>query len=212
MDKYTAPHIAASTLITIDAQNDFTLDGAPAQIAGTKEVIPSMARLLRLYRNRGLLIVHVVRLYLPDGSNVDLCRRQAVEEGKRILAPDTDGADLVQGLKPDNAVELDSKVLLSGNFQQIGSNEFVIYKPRWGAFYGTRLDEFLKEHDQDTLVFSGCNFPNCPRTSIYEASERDFRIVLAKDAMSQLYAKGEDEMKGIGVSVLTTHELENYMA
>ena len=33
-------------------------------------------------------------------------------------------------------------------------------------------------------MFCGCNFPNCPRTSIYEASERDFRVVLARDAIS----------------------------
>jgi hypothetical protein len=44
-------------------------------------------------------------------------------------------------------------------------------------------------------------------TGIYEASERDFRIVLVKDAISQLYPKGEEEMKNIGVCLLTTHEI-----
>jgi len=87
-----------------------------------------------------------------------------------------------------------------------------MYKPRWGAFYKTHLEEFLKEHDKDTIVFSGCNFPNCPRTSIYEASERDFRIVLVKDAISQLYPKGEKEMKNIGVSLLAVNEIEGLMA
>ncbi|MBF0636625.1 isochorismatase family protein [Prosthecochloris sp. N3] len=64
----------------------------------------------------------------------------------------------------------------------------------------------------DTLVFSGCNYPNCPRASIYEASERDFRVVLAKDAMSQLYPKGEEEMKNIGVTLLETNEVEGILA
>ncbi|NUK47976.1 isochorismatase family protein, partial [Prosthecochloris sp. DSM 1685] len=63
-----------------------------------------------------------------------------------------------------------------------------------------------------TLVFSGCNYPNCPRASIYEASERDFRVVLAKDAMSQLYPKGEEEMKNIGVTLLETNEVEGILA
>lgn len=63
----------------------------------------------------------------------------------------------------------------------------------------------------DTLVFSGCNYPNCPRTSIYEASERDFRVVLVKDAISQLYPKGEEEMENIGVGLLATHEIENIL-
>ncbi len=54
----------------------------------------------------------------------------------------------------------------------------------------------------DTLVFVGCNFPNCPRISIYEASERDFKVVLIEDAISGLYPKGKEEMLNIGVKVM----------
>ncbi|MEW8680952.1 MAG: cysteine hydrolase [Candidatus Thiodiazotropha endolucinida] len=212
MNKYTEPRIANSALITIDTQNDFTLDVAPAQIAGTKEIIPNMVRLIEAYRQNGFIIIHVIRLYLPDGSNVDLCRKQAIEEGEKIVAPDSEGAELVRALKPDPSVKMNATKLLSGELQKIGANEYVMYKPRWGAFYGTRLEEFLEEHELDTLVFSGCNYPNCPRTSIYEASERDFRVVLAKDAISQLYSKGEEEMENIGVGLLTTDEIECILA
>ena len=212
MNKYTEPRIANSALITIDTQNDFTLEDAPAQIAGTEEIVPNMTRLLQAYRSNGSLIIHVIRLYLPDGSNADLCRRQAIEEGKEIVAPGSEGAELVYALKPDSSTKLNANELLSGELQEIGRNEYVMYKPRWGAFYATRLEEFLEERKLDTLVFAGCNYPNCPRTSIYEASERDFRVVLAKDAISQLYPKGEEEMKNIGVSLLDTNEIENLMA
>ena len=212
MDKYTVPHMPRSALITIDTQNDFTLDDAPAFIPGTKEVISNIARLLDCYRDKGLLIVHVVRLYRRDGSNAELCRRHTIEEGKEVVAPGSDGAELVEELKPNSTVSLDANDLLAGKFQQFGNNEFVMYKPRWGAFYGTRLEGFLKERDRNTVVFSGCNFPNCPRTSIYQASERDFRVVLVTDAISQLYSKGEDEMKNIGVSLLTTKEIEQHLA
>lgn len=212
MNKYTEPRFASSALITIDTQNDFTLDDAPAQVAGTKEVIPNMVRLLNSYRKKGLTIIHVIRLYFTDGSNVDLCRRQIIEEGKEIAAPESHGAELVSDLKPDASLKLSADDLLAGKMQHIGSNEFVMYKPRWGAFYGTRLEEFLTDRKLDTLVFSGCNYPNCPRASIYEASERDFRVVLAKDAMSQLYPKGEEEMKNIGVTLLETNEVEGILA
>jgi len=204
MDSYTHPDFTRSALITIDTQNDFTLPGAPACIPGTAEVIANMQRLLQVYREQGLLIVHVVRLYLPDGSNVDVCRRQDVEQGLRMVAPHTDGAELVQALKPDAATRLDAETLLSGDLQHIGEQEYVIYKPRWGAFYETRLETFLHEHGVNTLVFCGCNYPNCPRTSVYQASERD---LLATDALSQLYARGEQEMENIGVSLLTTREV-----
>jgi nicotinamidase-related amidase len=212
MNRYTSPCIANSALITIDTQNDFTLDGAPAQIAGTVDVIPNMVRLIETYRRHGLLIIHVIRLYLPDGSNVDLCRKQAIEEGKEIVAPGSEGAELVDALKPDDAVNINASDLLSGELQKIGPNEYVMYKPRWGAFYNTPLETFLKQRKLDTLVFSGCYFPNCPRTSIYEASERDFRVVLVKDAISQLYAKGEEEMENIGVSLIATEGVEEILA
>lgn len=212
MGEYTDPRFARSALITIDTQNDFTLDNAPAHIAGTADIVPNIVRLLDLYRKRGLPIIHVVRLYLRDGSNVELCRKQTIEGGKEIVAPESHGAELVDELKPDISTKLDADLLLSGQPQEIGRNEFAMYKPRWGAFYATALEGFLREREIDTLVFVGCNYPNCPRTSIYEASERDFRIVLVKDAISQLYPKGEEEMRSIGVSVLEVDEIQDLLA
>jgi len=53
----------------------------------------------------------------------------------------------------------------------------------------------------NTVVIAGCNFPNCPRATVYEASERDFRIVLVTDAMSGLYARGSQELRQIGVAL-----------
>src|SRR5205807_992588 len=58
-----------------------------------------------------------------------------------------------------------------------------------------------------TLAFCGFNFPNCPRTSIYQASERDFRVVLATDAVSGLYERGREELADIGVGLVTAGEL-----
>ena len=207
MSVYTAPDFTRSALITIDTQNDFTLQGAPVSIPGTIDVIPNMVKLLDHYRGAGRPIIHVVRLYLEDGSNVELCRRQAVENGQEMVLAGSDGAELVRELKPDANVRLDAGSLLSGEFQQLGDVEFVMYKPRWGAFYQTRLEEFLSGHGIDTLVFCGCNFPNCPRTSMYEASERDFRLVVVTDAISQLYDRGRREMENIGANLFETGDI-----
>jgi nicotinamidase-related amidase len=212
MNKYTKPNLKSSALLTIDTQNDFTLDDAPVHISGTKEIIPNMAQLLDCYRANKQLIIHVIRLYLGDGSNAELCRRERIESGTKILLPGSPGAELIEVLQPDDYVMLDTDRLLSGNFQQVGENEFIMYKPRWGAFYRTPLEESLCEHKIDTLVFTGCNFPNCPRTSIYEASERDFRLVLVKDAVSRLSAEGETEMGEIGVELLATVQLQEALA
>ncbi len=209
---YTKPDFSRCALLTIDTQNDFTLPGAPAEIEGTIDVVPNMKRIVKAFRAKQRPIVHVVRLYLSDGSNADLCRRGAIEGGERIVTPASDGAELVAALKPDLHTRMDHTVLLSGKFQEVGPNETIMYKPRWGAFFQTLLEDHLKSLNINTVIVAGCNFPNCPRTSIYEASERDFRVVLAVNAVSQLYDKDRSEMANIGVSLLTAQEIETGVA
>jgi nicotinamidase-related amidase len=203
---YTSPDFAASALITIDTQVD-VLDGRPLEIAGTSAVLPRMTALAEAFREAGRPIVHIVRLYESDGSNVDLCRRAAVEEGWEVLAPGAAGSELAPGLLPSAEIRLDAERLLSGGIQELGRGEAVIYKPRWGAFFATPLEDHLRGLGVSTLLFCGCNFPNCPRTSIYEASERDFRVALAADAISGLYEKGEEELRNIGVELLGSDDV-----
>jgi len=203
---YTDPDFASSALITIDTQRD-VLDGQPLEIPGTSAALPEMERLVHGFRRAARPIVHIVRLYRPDGSNVDLCRRRLVEEGAAILAPGSEGSELAPGLLPDPAIRLDPGQLLNGQVQEVGPAEVVIYKPRWGAFYKTALEAHLRRESISTVVFCGCNFPNCPRTSIYEASERDFRVVVASDALSGLYERGERELSAIGATLMSTPEV-----
>ncbi len=213
-DRYTRPLAGSAALVLIDVQRDF-LDipgvDAPMPVVGTRGAIPAMAKLAKAFRERGLPIVHVVRLYRPDGSNVDLVRRQSIEQGARIVVPGSAGSQIAAELVP-NVVELDHELLLAGGFQPVGTAEHVMYKPRWGAFYDTDLERHLRESSSSTLVFAGCNFPNCPRTSIYEASERDFRIVLVSDAISGLYDRGREECRAIGVDVLGLSETLDWLA
>lgn len=206
MNDYLAPDKEHIALVTIDTQRDFALPGAPAEIPGTMEVIPQMQRLVQAFRRVDKPIIHVVRIYLPDGSNVDLWRRQDIERGKKVVLPGSDGAELVDELKPSPQVRLDYEQLLNGDLQSLGPKEWVMYKPRWGAFYLTPLEKHLIDLRVNTVVICGCNFPNCPRTTIYEASERDLRIVLVTDATSGIYERGLQEMRNIGVTLIDTDE------
>ena len=208
MTDYTKLDYARSALITIDTQCD-TLDGQTLEIPGTSAALPNMLALLCAFRELRRPIVHIVRIYKRDGSNVDLCRRGAVEGGAQMLLEGHDGCELADALFPDAQVHLDHELLLAGGVQSVGLNEVVIYKSRWGAFYKTPLEDHLRSFNVNSLVFAGCNFPNCPRTSMYEASERDFRIALAEDALSGLYDQGKKELENIGIKVVTTSDILN---
>jgi len=211
MDTYTRPDPTQAALLTVDVQNDFARPGGPAEIEGTADAIPRMRTLADAFRSAEAPIVHVVRLYRRDGSNVDRCRRGAIEAGEQIVAPGTDGAELVEELKPDPSVSLDGERLLAGDRQAIGPREWIQYKPRWSAFYGTTLDDDLAERGVDTLVVCGCNFPNCPRATIYDASAREYRLVIVPDATSRTYQRGLSELADIGVAVRETADVVEWI-
>jgi len=204
---YTDPDLKNSALMTIDVQRDFSVPGARAEIPGTADAAPRMARLLRTFRAAGRPIVHIVRLYLADGSNVDLCRRELIQGGQEIARPGSSGAQLVRELLPSPELELDCDLLLKGGIQTLGPKEVAIYKSRWGAFFQTPLQDHLQSLRVNTLIICGCNYPNCPRATVYEASERDYRLVLVDDAVSGLYPRGRDEMRNIGVNLWSTETL-----
>lgn len=212
MNEYIRPHRDSAVLLTIDVQNDFTQPGAPAEIEGTAGSVPQMQRLVEAFRATDAPIVHSIRLYRPDGSNVDRCRREDIESGAVIVQPEADGAELVEELKPSGDVRLDANQLLRGEFQNIGPHEWIMYKPRWSAFYRTELEEFLAARSVDTVVVCGCNFPNCPRTTIYEASERDYRLVFVPDATSGVYERGIAELENIGVAVQETADTVEWIS
>ena len=208
MSKYTTPDFSSVALITIDMQQD-TLDGQPFEVPGTSAILPTLKGLLHSFREAGKSIIHIVRIYQPNGSNVDLCRREQVEQGAQLVLAGSPGCEIASGLLSDQQTRLHMESLLAGQIQRVGPYEVVIYKPRWGAFYRTPLETYLRQQQLSTLLFTGCNFPNCPRTSIYEASERDFRVLLVEDAVSGLYERGKEELRNIGVSILKADEVQD---
>ncbi len=118
-DPYTDPDFATAALVTIDTQRD-VLDGGPLKIPGTSAALEPMCVLAQAFREAARPIVHVVRLYEPDGSNVDLCRRRAVQSGARILATGAPGSQLALELLPVPDLTLDCALLLDGGVQALG--------------------------------------------------------------------------------------------
>lgn len=202
MANYCVPDKGKAALLCISAQRDFVSPGSPVRAAGTRSALPNIKRLVETFRSQGAPIFHSVRLYKADGSNVDACRRQAVEEGMRILMPGTLGAELIEEVNPQPEVRLDPELLLAGGFQEIEANEFVHYRPRWGAFHDTKLEDKLQSLEVTTLVICGFSFSTGGRASVYEASARDFRIVLVADALCNATEESVRELGRMGVYLM----------
>jgi nicotinamidase-related amidase len=206
---YISPEWERSALLIIDVQVEF-VSGAMV-VPGTAERLPQLARLASAYRRAGRPIVHVVRLYVPGGDDVDLIRRADIRAGKQVAAPGSDGSQIPDVLLPGEA-RLAPDQLLAGEMQELGPSEHIMFKPRWSAFYRTSLEQHLRDRNVTTVVVAGCNLPNCPRGTLFDATERDYRAVLVPDATSQVTAERLADLTLIGVTLTDTKVIEEQLA
>ena len=78
---YLSADYQRCALVVIDFQNDCILLDAPFAVKGSMEVLPALSTLCQGMRDAGRPVIHIVRGYLADGSNANLCRRDAIEKG-----------------------------------------------------------------------------------------------------------------------------------
>ncbi len=65
----------------------------------------------------------------------------------------------------------------------VASSDSVIIKKRYSAFFGTTLDQTLATMQPDALIIAGINTHACVRTTVTDAYQRDWRVVLAADCI-----------------------------
>jgi nicotinamidase-related amidase len=127
--------------------------------------------------------------------------------GANIVAPGSAGSQVVPELCVAGQRTPDHERLLASEIDQLDENEWAVWKPRWSAFHRTRLHRHLADLGVDTIVVAGCNFPNCPRATIYDGSEHDYRVLVPVDAVSAIEAWHISELAKIGVVTTGTADL-----
>lgn len=154
-----------TALLIVDMQNDFVLETSPFRVAGAQATVPQLARLLSAARARRWVIVHVVREYAADGSDVELTRRDGFLGCGGYAVPGTRGAEIIEELAP-------------------APGEYRIVKPRFSAFMHTKLDLLLRRSGVSSVVVCGTQYPNCIRATAFDALALDYAVVVAEDATS----------------------------
>ncbi len=209
---YTKLDPAGLALLVIDAQNDFAHPRGAFPLPGLDGVVPRLVRAIELFKAAGRPVIRVVRLYRPDGSNVDLCRRWQVEQGQLAWAAPHDwGSQLVEASNPAGT-KLAVEDLLAGRVQTLAPGDYVIYKPRFSAFVNTDLHQFLGRMGVNSLVIVGLTFANCVRATQISATDLDYRVGLVPDACTDTDAKGLAVMQAMGVQLMTMADLEDLLA
>jgi nicotinamidase-related amidase len=183
-----------TALVVIDMQRDFIEPGGFGESLGNKvarleAIIPTVQRLIGLFRSKHWPVIHTRENHAPDLSDCppSKLRRggpglQIGDQGPmgRILVRGEPGADIIAACAP-------------------AEGEIVIDKPGKGMFWATPIHEILRERGVTHLVFSGVTTEVCVQTSMREANDRGFECLLIEDATESYFP----EFKAATIAMLT---------
>ena len=155
-------------LIVVDMINAFVEDDSPLCVAGAKETVPRIKKVVDACRSKGIPIFFIARGYRDDGSDVEVSRWKFWNDNGRPLSLSSTGStssEFYGPLKPENG-------------------DYVIVKKKWSAFFRTELDLILRRLGVDAVAISGTQTPNCIRATAYDADMNDFDTVIIQDCIS----------------------------
>jgi nicotinamidase-related amidase len=169
-------------LVIIDMQRDFIEPGGFGAALGNnveylQQIVPTVATLLKTFRELGLPVIHTREGHRPDLSDCPPAKKRRGDSALRIGDPGPMGRILVLG-EPGNDI-----------IPQLRpeAGELVIDKPGKGAFYATDLQERLKSLGITHLVFTGVTTEVCVQTSMREANDRGYECLLVEDGTESYF-------------------------
>ena len=138
-------------------------------------VIARAAELFQELRAIGLRIIHVVTEYRKPEEIASNPFWKAIHDDpakarKGILRHNLAGS---RGTEIIPALYADGDLVVRG-------------KKRYSAFYATDLEFLLHSLGIDTVILAGINTTTCILCTAFEATNRDFRVVIAADAVDSM--------------------------
>lgn len=149
-----------SALLVIDMCNDFFKDGALFEKRA--DLVNSVNALVHRAHNSNIPIIWIRQEFEPDLSDAFLSMRKT---NHSITIKGTGGEEILTELNKKNT-------------------DYEIIKKRYSGFFNTGLDNLLRELGIKTLIFSGINTHACIRTTAIDAYQRDYEVVIAKEAVA----------------------------
>lgn len=191
-------------LLVIDVQNGFVSKGGSYDLLGMetshyREVIPKIRDLINLCKNIRIPIFYTQAV--RESSGIDLLTRshkilpKSREERikkKPICVRETWDAEIVDEIKPSEG-------------------DHVVIKRRDSAFHDTEIEVWLRSLKIDTLIFCGIDTSICVETSLRDAFNIGYDVVLISDATAsnnkKHYESTLENVKGYYGIVMDIKEL-----
>jgi ureidoacrylate peracid hydrolase len=195
-------------LIVIDVQNGFVSKGGSYDLLGMdtssyETVVPKIAELIRKCRTASVPVFYTQAV--RESSGIDLLTKthkilpKAREERimkKPICVRGTWDAEIVDELKPQGG-------------------DHVVIKRRDSAFHDTEIEVWLRSLRVDTLIFCGIDTSICVETSLRDAFNIGYDVVLVSDATASSnqkhYESTLENVRGYYGLVTDIAELSRYL-
>lgn len=172
-----------TALVNVDMQNAF-VEGTPLSAPNGPALVPVVNRLAKACRDAGMMVIHTLHVTRRDGSNhgtmgelIEPVRAGYINEG-------TETAKLHPGV-------------------EVGPRDILLYKPRYGSFTGTDLDQVLRSNGINTIIVSGICTNICCETTAREAGMRDYHVFFPSDG-TETFPAGGLSVEEIKKATLTT--------
>lgn len=179
--EFTFPE-GKTALVVIDMQRDFVEPGGFGESLGNdvsllQAIIPTTAALVRLFRDKGWLVIHTREAHLTDLSDCPPSKIARGNASPRIGEVGPMGRILVRG-EPGNQIVPELAP---------AHGEWEVDKPGKGMFWATGLHEALGEAGITHLIFAGVTTEVCVQTSMREANDRGYESLLITDATESYF-------------------------
>ena len=159
-----------TALLIIDMLNDFFRQHA--HLAGQRpRLVAAINTLAGAFREHGQPVFWVRQEFAPDLHDAFPEMRK---HNSRVTIAGTDGCELLP--------ELDRRPA-----------DKTIVKKRYSAFFETDLEETLRRARPDVLVVAGINTHACVRTTVIDAYQLDYEVVVAAECVAS-YDEAHHEM------------------
>ena len=138
-------------------------------------VIARAAHLFRELRAIAVPIIHVVTEYREPGE---------IASNPFWRAIDADPNKVRKGILRHNLAGSPGTQVIPALWAE--GDRRVSDKKRYNCFLATDLEFLLRGLGADTLILAGINTTTCVLNTAFEATNRDFRVVIAEDAVDSM--------------------------
>lgn len=162
----------------------------PCPAPRAREIVESVNDLHRGGRALGVRVVHVRTGLRPSGVD-DV---HGIPSAWRLPF-----AEFVGGIPNVDQHGLEGTQWNDFVTEVLPQDELVTTKKRVSAFYPTDLDFLLRQMDVRTIVLTGCMTDCCILSSAFDASNRNYRVIVARDCV----AGTNDELEDAALKIIS---------